>query len=56
MKKYVNGQYIELTPEEIVALQEEAKRAEEEMKTMPPTIDERLAAIESAILNILGVM
>ena len=30
MKKYVNGQYIELTPEEIAAMQEESERAERE--------------------------
>lgn len=28
MKKYVNGQYIELTPEEIAAMQAEAEQAE----------------------------
>ena len=28
MKKYVNGQYIELTPEEITAMQAEAEQAE----------------------------
>lgn len=30
MKKYVNGKYIELTPEEITAMQAEAERAEAE--------------------------
>lgn len=30
MKKYVNGEYIEMTAEEIAAMQEEAKRAEAE--------------------------
>jgi hypothetical protein len=30
MKKYVNGQYIEMTAEEIAAMQAEAERAERE--------------------------
>lgn len=30
MKKYVNGEYIELTNEELTAMQAEAKRAEKE--------------------------
>lgn len=44
MKKYVNGKYIELTPEEI---------AEYEAQQMPaepmPTLEERLAAAEAKI-------
>ena len=54
MKKYVNGQYIELTPEEIASIQEEAKRAEEVAKNLPPTIEERLAAMESALIALMG--
>lgn len=30
MKRYINGKYIELTPEEIAAMQAEAERAEAE--------------------------
>ena len=30
MKRYVNGKYIELTPEEITAMEAEAERAEKE--------------------------
>lgn len=36
MKKYVNGQYIELTSEEIILLQEETKKAEKEYWTNIP--------------------
>ena len=28
MKKYINGEYIELTPDELAAMQAEAARAE----------------------------
>ena len=56
MKKYVNGEYIELTAEEIAAIQEEAQRISEEMKNLPPTTEERLEAIESAMLAMLGGM
>lgn len=37
MKKYVNGKYIELTPEEITAVQKEATRAELAEKSRPLT-------------------
>lgn len=40
MKKYVNGKYIDLTPEEITAMQKEAARAELAEKSRPLTTDE----------------
>lgn len=40
MKKYVNGQYIELTPDEITAMQKEAQKAELAEKSRPLTADE----------------
>ena len=40
MKKFVNGQYVELTPEEITAMQKEAARAELAEKSRPLTADE----------------
>lgn len=40
MKKYVNGKYIELTPEEITAMQKEAQKAELAEKSRPLTADE----------------
>lgn len=49
MKKYVDGKYIEMTPEEIAELQQEDATTE-------PTTEERLAALEAAMLEqILGV-
>lgn len=50
MKKYVNGEYIELTPAELAAL--EAEQAN--MPTPDPTIEERMAAMESAMLALMG--
>ena len=40
MKKYVNGKYIELTPEEITAMQKESTRAEMTEKSRPLTTDD----------------
>ncbi len=40
MKKYVNGKYIELTPEEIASMQKEAERAELAEKSRPMTESE----------------
>lgn len=40
MKKFYNGQYIELTPEEITAMQAEAKKAELSEKSRPLTAEE----------------
>lgn len=40
MKKYVNGKYIELTPEEITAMQKESQKAELAEKSRPLTADE----------------
>ncbi len=51
MKKYVDGEYIEMTPEEIAEL--EAMAAE--MPVPEPTAEERLAALEEAMLELLGV-
>lgn len=40
MKKYVNGEYLEVTPDEIAAMEAEAKRAELAEKSRPLTADE----------------
>ena len=42
MKKYVNGQYIEMTPEEIAELEKLAAEA----PTPEPSPEERIAALE----------
>ena len=51
MKKYVNGEYIEMTSEEIAEV--EAMAAEQPVSE--PTAEERLAALEEAMLELLGV-
>ena len=52
MKKYINGKYIEMTPEEISEFEALAQEA-----PMPePTAEERLEALESAILELMGVV
>lgn len=51
MKKYINGKYIEMTPEEIAELQSLA----DNQPTPEPTAEERLDAIESALLELMGV-
>ena len=49
MKKYVKGEYIEMTAEEIAEMKEQAL-AEDNIGEMP-TVLERLEAIEAAILE-----
>lgn len=56
MKRYRDGQCIELTPEEVSAMQEEAIRISELEKSQPPTPEERLAAMESAMIALMGVV
>lgn len=56
MKKYVNGQYVELTAEEIAEYKAEAERMAEELKNTPPTEAERLEAVEAAILELAEVL
>lgn len=51
MKKCINGEYIEMTPEEIA----EFKAMAAEMPAPEPTAEERLTALEDAMLELLGV-
>lgn len=46
MKKYVDGEYIEMTAEEIAEMEKM-----NELVTVEPTVLERLEAIEAAILE-----
>lgn len=48
MKKYVNGEYIDMTTEEIAEIEKLAA----EQPTPEPTAEERIAALEEA-LNLL---
>ena len=49
MKKLVNGQYLDMTAEEIAALNALA----EEVIPAEPTTEERLAALEAAMLELI---
>lgn len=51
MKKYVLGEIIEMSAEEVEAMQSEMARLEEEEKHRQPTTEERLDALESALLE-----
>lgn len=55
MKKYVNGKYIELTPEEITAMQAEAKKAEIQEKSRPLTAEEVTRMIIRQQVNSLSI-
>ena len=55
MKKYVNGKYIDLTPEEITAMQEESERAELAEKSRPLTADEVNRLIIRQQINSLSI-
>ena len=45
MKKCVNGQYLEMTPEEIAALEQAATQ----QPTLEPTTEERIATLEEEL-------
>ena len=45
MKKCVNGQYLEMTPEEIAALEQAATQ----QPTLEPTTEERIDALEEEL-------
>ena len=49
MKKYVNGEYIDMTPEEIA----EFEKLVAEAPTPEPTPEERIAALEAAMLEMI---
>ena len=51
MKKIVNGVIREMTPEEIA----EYEALAQNMPTPAPTAEERLEALESAMLELMGV-
>ena len=51
MKRYENGEYIVLSPEEEAAI----LAASAEAPAPEPTMEERMAALESAMLEMLGV-
>ena len=55
MKKYVNGEYIDMTANEIAAMQDAAARAEAEEKHRPLSLDEVQEMMVRAQINTLAV-
>ena len=55
MKKYINGQYIELTPDELAAMQAKLAKAEAYERTRPLTTEEVTRLLVSQQLNTLDV-
>ena len=55
MKKYVNGEYIDMTAEEIAAMQEAAAKAEAEEKHRPLSLGEVQEMMVRAQINTLAV-
>ena len=55
MKKYVNGQYIEMTSEEIAAMEAEAARFEARERTRPLSLGEVQEMMVRAQINTLAV-
>ena len=56
MKKYLNGKIVDMTPEEITAMQEAQSQFEAEQAKQPPSESERLEALESAFMEFVEVM
>lgn len=53
MKVFENGVIREMTAEEIAALEAARKEEQEAAKHRPPTADERLEALEEALLEMV---
>lgn len=53
MKKLVNGQIIEMTPEEITEAKAVQEEYEKKLASQPPTYEEHISALESALLEMI---
>lgn len=53
MKKWVNGQIVEMTPEEITEAKAAQEEYEKQLASQPPTYEDRLSALESALLELI---
>lgn len=53
MKKWVNGQIIEMTPEEISEAKAAQEEYEKQLASQLPTYEDRLSALESALLEMI---
>lgn len=53
MKKWVNGQIIEMTSEEVAEINAAQEEYEKQLASQPPTYEDRLSALESALLEMI---
>lgn len=53
MKKWVNGQIIEMTSEEVAEMNAAQEEYEKQLASQPPTYEDRLSALESALLEMI---
>lgn len=53
MKKWVNGQIIEMTFEEVAEINAAQEEYEKQLASQPPTYEDRLSALESALLEMI---
>lgn len=53
IKGYINGQIIEITPEEIAEAKEIQEEYEKQLASQPPTYEDRLSALETALLEMI---
>lgn len=52
-RQYINGQIIEMTPEEIAEAKAAQEEYEKQLASQPPTYEDRLSALESALLEMI---
>lgn len=53
MKKWVNGQIVEMTSEEVAEINAAQEEYEKQLASQPPTYEDRLSALESALLEMI---
>lgn len=53
MKKWVNGQIIEMTSEEVAEINAAQEEYEKQLASQLPTYEDRLSALESALLEMI---
>lgn len=52
-RQYINGQIAEMTPEEIAEAKAIQEEYEKQLASQPPTYEDRLSALESALLEMI---
>lgn len=52
-RQYINGQIVEMTPEEIAEAKAAQEEYEKQLASQLPTYEERLSALESALLEMI---